>query len=174
MQRFHLQGHRQRGAALVVSLLLLLVMTLLALGASHSTQLQERMAGNQRDMEVALQGAEAGLREAEDLLSPVKSVTTCVDKNPALCEAYEDLPSSMTEWWTDWARKYEPDLGLGQLAAPPEFVIEHVAEAHDSLSVGGSTLNMVRDFHRVTARSSGVTSTTRVVVQTTHARISFE
>jgi type IV pilus assembly protein PilX len=172
MQRFHLHGHRERGAALVVSLLLLLVMTLLALGASHSTQLQERMAGNQRDMEVALQGAEAGLRAAEDLLSPTKSVVTCADKDPLTCEAYEELPPSMTEWWTDWARKYEPDLG--QLADEPEFVIEHIAEVHDSLSVGGSTLNMVRDFHRVTARSSGVTSTTRVVVQSTHARISFE
>jgi type IV pilus assembly protein PilX len=172
MQPPLLRGLHQRGAALVVSLLLLLVMTLLALGASHSTQLQERMAGNQRDMEVALQGAEAALRAAEELLVPTKTVNTCAAPNPGSCEAYEELPASMDEWWRDWARTYEPDLG--QVADEPEFVIEHVAESPDSLSVGGSYLNMVRDFHRVTARSSGVTSSTRVVVQSTHARISFE
>ncbi|HEY5758074.1 MAG TPA: PilX N-terminal domain-containing pilus assembly protein, partial [Steroidobacter sp.] len=52
---------RQHGAALVISLLLLLIMTLLGLGASQSTRLQERMAGNQRDQELALQAAEAAL-----------------------------------------------------------------------------------------------------------------
>ena len=35
--------HRQRGAILVVSLLLLLVMTVLALTASQSTRMQERI-----------------------------------------------------------------------------------------------------------------------------------
>lgn len=174
MQRFHSRRQDQRGAALVVSLLLLLVMTLLALGASHSTQLQERMAGNQRDVEVALQGAEAGLRAAEELLAPTKTVTTCAAAatDPESCDAYEELPAKMADWWDDWAHTYEPNLG--QLADEPQFVIEHVAESPDSLSVGGSYLNMVRDFHRVTARSSGMTSTARVVVQSTHARISFE
>jgi len=55
----------QKGAVLVVSVLLLLVMTVLALTASQSTRLQERMAGNARDLDLSFQAGEAGLREAE-------------------------------------------------------------------------------------------------------------
>jgi type IV pilus assembly protein PilX len=172
MDSFHIVRHREHGAALVVSLLLLLVMTLLALAASHATQLQERMAGNQRDTEIALQSAEASLRAAEELLAPTKSVDTCTTADPVNCEAYAALPASMSQWWNSWARTYTPNLG--QVATKPQFVIEHLAESHDSLSVGGSYLNLVRDFHRVTARSSGMTETAQVVVQSTHARISFE
>ncbi|HEX7115984.1 MAG TPA: PilX N-terminal domain-containing pilus assembly protein [Steroidobacter sp.] len=169
----------QRGAVLVVSLLLLLVMTLLALGASQSTRLQERMAGNQRDMDLALQGAEAGLRGAEELLAPtVATIATCLA--PAShCEAYEQgvLPLDLTRqnqaWWNQWGRDYAVTT-LGSLSSQPEFVIEHIGEVRDSIAVGGSYLNTVRDYHRSTARSNGMTPTAEVILQSSHARISFE
>lgn len=56
---------RQRGAALFVGLMLLIVMTLIGLAAMQSTLLQERMAGNFRLVNLAFQSAEDTARNAE-------------------------------------------------------------------------------------------------------------
>ncbi|ADV26703.1 hypothetical protein Psesu_0851 [Pseudoxanthomonas suwonensis 11-1] len=56
---------RQRGASLVVVLILLLVMTLLGLAVLRGTLLEERMSANMFDRSLAFQQAESALREAE-------------------------------------------------------------------------------------------------------------
>ena len=56
---------RQRGVALVVSLILLLVATIVGLAASRGTLLQERMSANSYDRSLAFQRAESALRAAE-------------------------------------------------------------------------------------------------------------
>lgn len=164
---------------MVVSLLLLLIMTLLALGASQSTKLQERMAGNQRDVEMALQSAEASLRAGEKLLAPVPNEPVmCSTAGGSACDVYfaKNLPADMTsndpDWWTKWGRAYTEDMGVHDT---PEFVIERIGQITDSLTPPNyATWNLKREFDRVTARSSGLTESSEVVLQTTHARITFE
>ncbi len=56
---------RQRGAVLLVALIMLLLLTILGAAAMRDTNLQERMAGNMRDHNLAFQAAEAALRFAE-------------------------------------------------------------------------------------------------------------
>lgn len=56
---------RQRGAVLIISLVILVAMTLVGTVAIRNTVLEERMAGNWRDQTLAFQAAEAALREAE-------------------------------------------------------------------------------------------------------------
>jgi len=56
---------QQNGAVLIVTLVMLLLMTLLAIGSMRGTVLQERMAGNLRDEHLAFQAAEMAQREAE-------------------------------------------------------------------------------------------------------------
>ena len=58
-------GQRERGAVLVVGLIILLVMTLLSVQAMRSNVAQERMAGNMRERNLAFQAAEAALRVGE-------------------------------------------------------------------------------------------------------------
>lgn len=55
---------RQRGAVLIVALLFLVILTMLGLTAMSGTTMEERMSGNTRDINVALQAAEAALRDA--------------------------------------------------------------------------------------------------------------
>lgn len=176
---------QQQGAVLVISLLLLLIMTLLGLGASQSTRLQERMAGNQRDVEVALQSAEAGLRAAEELLRPQVDVYTCTfETKSESCSAYEmntlvadgrrlDLARQSSQWWQEWSDIPDFSANLASVS-PPQFVSERIAEVRDTLSIGGPAPVPVRDFYRSTARSSGTTDTAEVVVESTFARLSFE
>ncbi|MEI2743120.1 MAG: PilX N-terminal domain-containing pilus assembly protein [Candidatus Competibacter sp.] len=59
---------QQRGAALVVGLILLVVVTLVGVGAMQSTTLQEKMAGNLRDSNLSFQAAETALRLCENSL----------------------------------------------------------------------------------------------------------
>ncbi len=61
----HLSRSSQRGVALLVALVFLIVLTLLGLATMRGTTLQERMAGGSRDYNIALQAAEAALRDAE-------------------------------------------------------------------------------------------------------------
>jgi type IV pilus assembly protein PilX len=74
----NLPGSTQAGFVLIVALLLLLVLTILGLAAAQSTSLEERMAGNARDQDLAFQAAEAGLRAAE----------TCLNANPGVCGGF--------------------------------------------------------------------------------------
>lgn len=176
---------RQGGAALVVSLLLLLVMTLLGLGASQSTRLQERMAGNQRDQEVALQAAEAALRGAEQILSPEREFLNLCENPGASCDAYMertfvtpdgtalDLASQADSWWERWGKEYEFADQLEEVATPPELVIEYYDRVRDVKTRGNPAANIEREFYTVTARSTGQSDTAKAVVQSSYSRIVF-
>ena len=52
---------RERGAAMVIALVMLLVLTLLATASARMTLMEERMTGNTQDRNIAFQAAEAGL-----------------------------------------------------------------------------------------------------------------
>ena len=60
---------RESGSALVVSLILLVVLTMLGVQGMRTNVMQERMAGNMRERSSAFQAAEAALREGERQLS---------------------------------------------------------------------------------------------------------
>lgn len=59
----------QRGSALIISLVLLVVLTLMALRGADSATLQERMAHNAQRVNLSFQAAESGLRHVEQQLN---------------------------------------------------------------------------------------------------------
>lgn len=61
--------NEQRGAALLVALVMLLLLTLIGVSGMTSVGLQERMAGSLGERAVYFEAAEAGLRHAERYLS---------------------------------------------------------------------------------------------------------
>ena len=77
--------NRQRGVVLLVSLMLLLMLTILALTATNRSTLQERMAANSQDSNLAFQAAEAGrtavLANIDQirLVSPISLNATNID-----------------------------------------------------------------------------------------------
>jgi type IV pilus assembly protein PilX len=58
-------SRRQSGAAMIVALMFLVVLTMLGVSALSGTTLEEKMAGSTRDRALAMQAAEAALRDAE-------------------------------------------------------------------------------------------------------------
>jgi len=72
----------QRGAALVVGLLLLAVLTLLAVAGMNTASTELIMAGNEQFRESAFQAAEAGIEQQLPNLDTIPpGSTTSVDKN---------------------------------------------------------------------------------------------
>lgn len=63
-----MNAYRQKGAALLTSLLILLVLSLLAISSMRGAQLQEKMVAANRDSQIALEAAEFAARNAEELL----------------------------------------------------------------------------------------------------------
>ncbi|QEY75499.1 pilus assembly PilX family protein [Pseudomonas denitrificans (nom. rej.)] len=74
----------QTGVALVVSLVLLLLLTIIAIAAASRSTLQERMAANSQQQNVAFQAAESGIQGWIDgyLKSPrIQAITVTPDEN---------------------------------------------------------------------------------------------
>ncbi len=173
--RNRIDATRQRGAILVVSLLLLLVMTLLGLTAMQVTRMEERMAGNTRDINLAFQGAEAGLRDAEERIRLFVARPTYCSSAPCLVwqkdVAPMDLRNQLQSWWNTNATEY----GVGgtqevtYTAREPQAVTEELGFIADSLTTGHGP-PQGRDFFRVTAHSSGGTDAAQAVLETTYTR----
>lgn len=61
-------ARKQRGAVLFVALIFLILMTLLALTATGTSILQEKMTGNMRNSQLGMMGAESAARGGEQFL----------------------------------------------------------------------------------------------------------
>ena len=175
----------QRGAALVTSLVLLLILTVIGIAAMQMTRMQERMAGNTRDLNLAFQGAEAGIRDGESLIrvQPAKPDDCTV----LPCEFWQaNLPllanpetRDWTAWWKVYGDEYEsaggnhnaPVRDMPQLNEDPRFVVQYITKVPDTLTIGeGSGAPPGRDFYLVTGRAPGGTDRALAVVQSTFAR----
>lgn len=66
---------RQAGSALIIGLIILLLMFILGTAGMRTTILEERMAGNVRDLNNAFQAAELGLQDGEQDISNKDPIT---------------------------------------------------------------------------------------------------
>lgn len=152
--------HTQRGASLIVSLIFLVIMAMLGVTLANVTNLEERMAGNTRDRDLALQAAEAALRDAEVRLSDAGFRGTAF---PAFSAARANDAAFWETCFKDGSApcgtKYTPTKALpsgteaGAINAAPSFIIETKPNA-------GTT-----QVFRVTARAVGGSPDTIVVLQ---------
>jgi type IV pilus assembly protein PilX len=171
-----LPNRYQQGAALVTSLLLLLVVTIVGVTAMQMTRMQERMAGNTRDRNLSLQGAEAALRNAERMI--VMQNFRPIPCTAPPCNFWEsgalpdNIGASNGAWWTTNARTYGTGAQeLADLDEDPSYVIEEYLRVRiDGGVVQGEPNPDVRDFYVITARSTGASGQATVVLQSTYTR----
>lgn len=165
--------HRQRGVALIVALILLVVMTLLGLGAMRSVTLEEKMASNTFDRSLSFQAAEATLREAEALLEVVPPASP---PTPAAgtCNAngFCGVPSVGAQpRWTDssfagWQNA--TTVTSGSISITPQYFIEYLGNTFPCSEVNPTT-NSTCKRYRVTVRSNTGTDRAAVMLQTIYA-----
>lgn len=162
-------GH-QRGVALVIAMVLLIVIALVGLAAMRGTIMQQKMSANLYDRQIAFQNAEAALRTAASM----------IPNNPALIARNCQSPSvtCMANPFADGAlpsgsiHTVSTGTGAGKYTAgtnavgQPQFVVENMgnwadpntstgfnktANAHNYGAQGKSTTTV---YYRITARSS--------------------
>src|SRR3954468_20222671 len=164
--------HPQRGAALITALLLLVVLTILGLSVMQISRVQERMAGNTRDINVGFETAEGALRNAEALIRVQPGPQDpCPDNSCP--EDLGDIANQSAAWWTDKGQAFKDGSG-GQMmgvADNPRYVIERIAVVQELRDGGGDPETAYRTFYRVTARSTGASGLSNTIVQSTFARI---
>lgn len=68
------KARRQSGVVLPIVMILMVILGVLAVSGMDDTAMQERMAGNLRDREVAFQAAESALRMGEGLIQANRSI----------------------------------------------------------------------------------------------------
>lgn len=164
----------QRGSALVVSMVFMLLLTIIGVGAMQSSSLQERMAGNVRDTNSAFQAAEAAVRAAETYLQGANvGPFTGANGLYRFCGVGVVGAGCNVPDWRDrasggWA---SPAANVAGVDAQPQFIIQLMpAMADPNGSLAADEPNPALEFYRVTARGFGASSNSMVVIQTTFRR----
>jgi len=172
--------NRERGVALFISLVLLLVLTIIGVSAVQTTSLEERMARNTHDSVLAFQSAEVALREGENFLQNNVNSTALFTAggNNGLWQAA--LYGQTDRWnqagvWTG-ANSVVALTAVQNVAQQPRYIIEWVAtvQRSENPSLLGSSYSSLFDrieVFRITARGVGGSQNARVMLQSTFGKI---
>jgi type IV pilus assembly protein PilX len=145
----------QRGATLIILLVMLVVVTLLAVTTVRSTAMNEKMAGNARDRDNALQVAEAVVRTC---LSQINSGTFAgTVLTPVAAGASPSTPHWEVEdnWKPTASNSAAVAISGISMAESPRCMVE---------ALGGA------GSYRVTGRATGKSAETIVMLQATYTK----
>jgi type IV pilus assembly protein PilX len=150
-----LPRHKQSGATLIILLVMLVVITLLATTTVRSTAMSERMAGNARDRNKALQAAEAAVRTCLIQVNAGTYAGTVL--TPVLPTASPNTPHWEIDanWGSTASASTAVTVANAGLAQPPRCMVE-------ALGAAGS--------YRVTGRAVGGSSDSVVMLQATYSK----
>ena len=169
-------SQQERGAVLVVSLIMLLIVTLIAVSSMQGTIMEEKMAGNTRDRNLAFQTAESSLREAEIYVEGLASMGTfsgagglygLTDSEPY----YTDAAT-----WSDTLNHVVGSAPHGSYEAPRYFIkhyttVKGTAGALNMSGYGDNKGSGDITVFKVTSRSTGAsTDSAEVILRSYYGR----
>lgn len=165
----------QSGVALVICLIFLLVLTLLGITAMRTTGLEERMAGNARNGEIAFQAAEAGLREGEEWVMAINLYNPPTPCSSAPCQLWQadaaGLPDNLYQqnlaWWQTNGRQYTQQVP--EAGADPHYLVEYIGydPGLTVIETEKRAMHIGPHFYRVTAAGFGGDTAAQRVLQST-------
>ncbi|NOX51850.1 MAG: pilus assembly protein [Gammaproteobacteria bacterium] len=171
---------QQKGVALFISLVLLLILTIIGVSSVQTTSLEVRMTRNEHDSMLAFQSAESALRDAEAQLELITSTAGFTDAgNNGL---YDSAEMGDAENWLDanvWSgtNSVVAATAVSGVFAAPRYVIEWVASVDRADLTGefqqtyGSSGADVVEIFRITAQGVGGTANARVLLQSSYGRV---
>jgi len=175
-------GAGERGIALFMSLVMLLIITVLGLSSVQTTSMQERMARNSRDTNLAFQAAEAAIRDAEIAMSELNSIDVFTNAGANANGLYVEQAYLADPNWRqlDWSEEngayvVAPTVISG-VAAQPKYIIEFIktVESFDDRlnlnNIGQDTGSGRTQIFRVTVYATGGSDTAHVMIQSTYGR----
>ena len=171
----------ERGVVLIVGLVMVLLITIVSLSAIRGTGLQESMAGNMRDRNLAFQAAESALRQGESVI--MQAALPIFDGTNGLHLDLNKTPANSVakfteEKWADevnWVEKITDDLTW--VASEPVYILEELnSDIGKEAAISGSgidqdSLSFETVPYRASARGVGASSNTVVILQSYLKRI---
>jgi len=164
---------KQRGVALVVSLIILVSLTMLGLTSIQRTTTDLAMAGNQRETGLMFEAAEVGLAAAVDDIKASKTnadfANTTDNKTVGRFTVEADNTAySSPNYFTDWATSKTASTSLHSelIASPaqPRYMIEYLGDRSQnplaSVNIGGygnQQTGRIVSIYRPTSRGEGLT-----------------
>jgi len=168
--RKQVRAHPERGVVLLVALVMLLLVTVLGLASVRMLTLEERMAANSFDRNLAFQAAETALREGEaqaDFQSLAANgpnagfpslAMVCNNLNNGACANGLCSPPhadcNAARWenasFTGWRNATTTVSPLA--TGTPQFFVEHLG-SNFACDPQNPTLNLSCERYRITARS---------------------
>lgn len=181
--------NNQSGAILVISLLILLILTVIGVAGMKTTITEEKMAGNNRERELAFQSAEAALAIGENETKRRASNATWL---ASLLEQSNVTPcdnNSLSGDYKGTCGQYAPDVdpfemtwaNANSISADTTLTVDEAATVN--LSSGDSNLNAPKFFiqlvrydsvdrayiFKITARGVGGDEKAMVFLQSTYS-----
>jgi type IV pilus assembly protein PilX len=176
---------KQQGIALVTALIFMVVLTLLSVAAMRTTGLEEKMAANALNQDLAFQSAEAAVREGifqvigGTITTTSGFVSGCTTTAPkGLC-----LPSTTaTPIWNtvlpfgqttiSSAAQTYAGVALTGIALQPQYIIELLPNVPvppgNSIGIGLGAGAGTATPYRITARGWGLAPEAQATTQTTY------
>jgi len=160
--------HQQKGAALAISLIMLLLLTIIGVTAMQSTIMQERMAGNSRERSNAFQVAEAALRDGEKyLIANLNPSFLSTSSNSGDGLYFEN--TSANEAWYLTKTSVTASSVIGNIGdATNSYIIEELEPVPDGNL--GANRPVTNEHYRITARGTGPAGTAVTLLQSTYKR----
>jgi len=160
---------RQRGAVLLVALIFLVLLTMLAIGASSGSLLQQRMVAATRSAQLAQMGADTALRGAEWKIwstssvvggnlvcdaSAINATTGCVKYDPTSALYASD--GTVTQFRTD-DNKWLSGVGITYKGLDDKGFTSRVADKPDlgSPNLAQNPQYIIEDMGRVVPPGTG-------------------
>ena len=172
----------QRGATLVITLLILAMIMMYGVPAAMDSMQNERMTGNTRNRDLAFQAAEHALKKAEAwILTKTSSQLNALAPAAKSCSDSSDdadpvsgdgiLPNGechandVAYWrdpfnWTSNGINPTGSIDTELVAAQPRYVVERMPD------VTSGSPAVTKHYYRVTTRAVGKDSNAVVVLQT--------
>lgn len=148
---------KQKGVVLIVSLVMLLILTLTGMSGMQMTKLDEKMASNHYEKNIAFQATETALKQAEAWISASATEPEANDAPVAGQVWNMNKPQEITVNWADkakWVSKGTRTIGIQYVSEQPLYFIEKLS----------------RNLYRITAKGTGRTGEAQIILQSTYAR----
>lgn len=157
--------NKSSGMVLVISLVFLLVLSILSLSAMQTANVQEKMAANIRDHQLAFQAAEAALRTGENHLNTLTEAQ--FDGNNGL---YDVTYTGGVNWHSDSTTWQQRSKLVNTARAARYFIEKLPADIQESETLtAGEPIPEVQ-LYRVTTQGFGSSDVSQVALQSIYRK----
>lgn len=173
--------HTQSGSVLILALLILVVLTILGVSSMSTTSLEEKMAGNFRDRQIAFNAAETALVEAENFIKTSINSAAVFTNSDGLYDSYDgptqhNAADDSEGWWTGNKSRVMQET-INEVRTQPRYTIEYRGDIGEeegtSINIGGygeSTGGGEITSFRITVRATGLTDNSFVILQSYYGK----